>query len=103
MNALLRRLPNALSTLRLALVPVLWLLALEGRPGWVGAGLLLAGLTDILDGQLARRLDAVTPEGARLDSLADNLLALSGAAWLVMLRPDVIAAFWPTLLLWLAL
>jgi phosphatidylglycerophosphate synthase len=101
MNTLLRSLPNALSTLRLALVPLLWIFALQGRLGWVGVGLLVAGATDVLDGQLARRLNAVTPEGARLDSLADNLLALSGAAWLLLLRPDVVAAFWPVLLLWL--
>jgi len=102
MNPLLRSLPNALSTLRIALVPLLWIFALQGRLGWVGVGLLVAGATDVLDGQLARRLNAVTPEGARLDSLADNLLALSGAAWLLLLRPDVVAAFWPVLLLWLA-
>lgn len=99
----LRALPNLLSGLRVLLVPALWSFALADRPVWVGVGLLLAGATDMADGWLARRLDAVSARGAQLDSLGDNLLALSGAAWLLILRPDVAAEFVAPLLVWIAL
>lgn len=89
----MKLLPNALSASRLGLVPVLWALALGGQASALGIGLIAAGATDLLDGFLARRLDAVTATGAALDSLADNLLILSVAAWLVLLRPDVVAHF----------
>jgi phosphatidylglycerophosphate synthase len=85
--------PNAISAFRVALLPILWLLALRGEAHWVAVGLVAAGVSDLLDGHLARRLQATSRLGAQLDSLGDNLLALSGVAWLVMLRPDVVAAF----------
>ena len=92
-SASLRRLPNALSALRLALVPVLWLFALRDAAGAVAAGLVLAGVTDFLDGRLARRLGVASPFGAKLDSLADNALAVSAPVWVALLRPDVIDAY----------
>ena len=93
MRRVTQAIPNLLSGTRLLLVPILWILALQGETTAMGFGLLVAGLTDALDGFLARRLHAVTPAGAALDSLADNLLMLSVAAWLVLLRPDVVAHF----------
>ena len=103
MKSFLGILPNLLSACRVALVPLLWVLAVRGDTAAVGFGLVVAGITDVLDGQLARRLDAATPAGAALDSLGDNLLALSAAVWLVMLRPDVAARFAAPLAIWLAL
>lgn len=97
-----KRLPNLLSATRVALVPILWVLALEGHIVAVGFGLVVAGVTDILDGWLARRLDVVTPEGAALDSLGDNLLLPSGLVWLILLSPHVVAQFAAPLGLWLA-
>lgn len=97
----LKVLPNILSGARLALLPVLWILALRGEIAAVGWCLVAAGASDALDGWLARRLDAATPFGAQLDSLADNLIAPCGAAWLVMLRPDLVDIFWMPLYTWL--
>jgi phosphatidylglycerophosphate synthase len=103
MSPIVRWIPNVLSSTRLALVPVLWVLALRGDVVETGLGLIAAGLTDVLDGYVARRFDVATPAGAALDSLADNLLTLSGVVWLFLLRPDVVAAFaWP-LAIWLVL
>ena len=85
----LKLLPNLLTSLRLLLVPVLWLCALQGQPTWIGVGLLLALLTDVLDGAAARWLDQETTFGAWLDSLADKLLTLSVLGWLALLFPAI--------------
>ena len=65
--------PNAITAVRLALVPVyVWLLF--WTPHQVLAGLLLGGLgmTDWVDGHLARRLGQVTTLGKVLDPIADR-------------------------------
>src|SRR2546421_740756 len=84
------RIPNTLSALRLLLIPVIWGLALTGHGRLVGAGLIVAGASDFLDGYLARRLGQASPIGARLDSLADNLLLVSALVWIVMLHPEAV-------------
>ncbi len=69
--------PNVVTAIRLALIPVyVVLLAQPRRSQWVAAAWLLAGIavTDFLDGQLARRLHQVTRLGKVLDPLADRLL-----------------------------
>jgi phosphatidylglycerophosphate synthase len=82
-----RSFPNPLTALRLGLLPVLWALALARQPVWLAAGLTLAVLSDALDGQLARRWPRFA--NGRLDGLADKLLTLSVAVWLVLLRPAI--------------
>lgn len=70
-------LPNGVTSLRLALIPVfVWLLASYHRSGWLAAAFLLAalGATDWVDGFLARRLGQVSTVGKVLDPLADRLL-----------------------------
>lgn len=70
--------PNLLSFVRLLGVPVfLWLvLALEAD--WWALGLLMAmGVTDYLDGYLARKLDQYSTLGAILDPVADRLYILA--------------------------
>lgn len=69
--------PNAVTAVRLALVPVfVWLLLEPRHKGWWAAAVLLAalGATDWVDGQLARLLDQVTNLGKVLDPLADRVL-----------------------------
>jgi cardiolipin synthase len=83
------RVADVLTGLRLLLLPVLWLAALLGQGRVVGAGLIVAGATDFLDGYLARRLGQTTAAGARLDSIADNLLLLSAAVWIELLHPEI--------------
>lgn len=76
--------PNALSGLRLLGVPAfLWLL-LSGRDGWALAVLALAGVTDYLDGKIARAYNLQSRLGQLLDPIADRLYILStlaGLAW----------------------
>lgn len=64
---------NQLTLLRLALVPVFALCMLYGRPGWALVVFGVAGVTDALDGLIARRTGPTTL-GAWLDPMADKLL-----------------------------
>jgi cardiolipin synthase len=66
--------PNALSLLRLAGVPVfLWLLLGPRADGWALLLLVASGVTDWLDGKLARWFDQVSRFGELLDPAADRL------------------------------
>lgn len=70
--------PNAVSLLRLLLVPFFWWLLLG--PDQIGAAAWLVGLiatTDWIDGYLARRLGQVSPLGVFLDPLADRIMIAS--------------------------
>lgn len=82
--------PNFLTATRLALVPVLWMLALLGKEQIVGSGLAVAAVTDILDGYLARSWNVTSPIGSRMDAVADVLLNFSAIGWLLLLAPGVI-------------
>lgn len=80
-------LPNQITATRLAMVPLLWVLAILNRPVWLGIGVAVAGATDVLDGWLSRRWHQTSDFGSRLDSVADHFLAISVTLWLVLLRP----------------
>ncbi|MFN8126131.1 MAG: CDP-diacylglycerol--glycerol-3-phosphate 3-phosphatidyltransferase [Candidatus Nanopelagicales bacterium] len=86
--------PNALTALRLVLVPVFaWLLLAEDGTNptlRIAAAVvfLVASLTDWVDGWLARRYDLVTTFGKVADPIADKALtgvALIGLSWLQLL------------------
>lgn len=72
--------PNLLTGLRLVLVPVFVVVALDGANTQVAAGwsspvfwiVAVAGVTDVLDGHLARRWDLTSRLGALLDAVADK-------------------------------
>ncbi len=69
--------PNVLSMLRLLGVPLfLWLLVTE-RDGLAVAVLMLSGVTDWLDGKLARSWNQISRLGQLLDPAADRLYILS--------------------------
>ncbi len=66
--------PNALSALRLLGVPLfLWLLLGPQADGWAVVVLMVSGVTDWLDGKLARLLGQSSRLGALLDPAADRL------------------------------
>ena len=67
-------LPNLLSLLRMGLIPLFVISVLEGRPGRALIVFVVAGLTDMLDGFIARFFDQMSVLGAYLDPLADKLL-----------------------------
>jgi cardiolipin synthase len=70
--------PNLLSLLRLAGVPLfLWLLIGLRADGWALVVLMVGGITDWLDGKLARLLDQYSTLGALLDPAVDRLYILA--------------------------
>lgn len=90
--------PNVLSAVRLLGVPLfLWLVLGPEADGWALAVLMLSGVTDWLDGYLARRLRQTSRLGQVLDPVADRLYILAvvlGLAfrdiipwWLALLLP----------------
>lgn len=70
--------PNALSFVRLLLVPVfLWLVLGPEADGLALLVLMISGVTDYLDGKLARSLNQASKIGAILDPVADRLYILA--------------------------
>ena len=87
-------LPNKLTVMRVAAVPffvVLMLVPISGAPceGWCKwtalALFIIASLTDLVDGKLARKYGLVTNFGKFMDPLADKLLVCSALICLVEL------------------
>jgi CDP-diacylglycerol---glycerol-3-phosphate 3-phosphatidyltransferase len=79
-------LPNALTLLRICLIPVFVVVFLAPTPdrSWVAAVIFtVAAVTDLLDGYIARRTGQVTKLGKLLDPIADKLLVLSALILLV--------------------
>jgi len=66
--------PNQLTLVRLAFLPFIIIEMFEGRYGWALLLFVLAGLSDGLDGLLARRLHQQTLLGQYLDPIADKML-----------------------------
>lgn len=68
---------NQLTILRMLLIPAFVILLLYGHRGWALAVFLVAGLTDLLDGLIARMTGQKTTLGAWLDPMADKLLLVT--------------------------
>lgn len=104
--------PNAISVVRIALIVVFVVLLVRHEDAWAIAALAVAGVSDFLDGYLARRLGQTSALGTVLDPAADRLLTLAvviGLAWrdiipgwlvAVLLARDVLVG---GVLLWLTM
>ncbi len=83
-------LPNKLTVLRVLLIPVfLVFLMLDFAPygKWIALGIfILASLTDLADGKIARKYNLVTNFGKFMDPLADKLLTCSAMIALIELE-----------------
>lgn len=88
--------PNLLSLLRLMMIPILIALYLNGHEPWTAFVLVLSGMTDILDGYIARHYGMVTDLGKALDPIADKL---TQAAMILCLTSRYPMMFLPFLLL----
>lgn len=79
-------LPNSLTVLRILLIPFFVGFLLYGHYGRALVTLLVAGVTDVLDGVIARMSNQRTKLGAYLDPLADKLLLTSAFVTLSVLH-----------------
>ena len=70
-------LANQLTLLRMLLIPAFVILVIYGELGWALAVFVTAGITDGLDGLIARRSGQKTSLGAWLDPMADKLLLVT--------------------------
>ncbi len=78
--------PNMLTLVRIILVPIFVILVMQGSFSYALAVFIIAGVTDGLDGFLARILSQQTDLGAYLDPLADKALIISSFVILSILE-----------------
>jgi cardiolipin synthase len=83
-----RTVPNLLSFGRLAATPVLGWLIVSGHTNWATALFAAMGITDYLDGWIARRTNTVTDLGTTLDPVSDRVLVM--AALVTMMVADIL-------------
>ena len=71
--------PNALTGLRFLMIPLYcWVFSIEPEAKfWSAAIFVLASLTDVLDGYIARKYDMTTKWGQLMDPLADKLMQIA--------------------------
>jgi cardiolipin synthase len=84
MNNKIITIPNLLTFFRLALIPVFVILFLFGFEMVAFAVFLLAGLTDVIDGYIARKYQLISKLGKILDPLADKALRMSAVVVFVI-------------------
>lgn len=80
--------PNLLTFLRMGLIPVFASLLFYGYSGWALAVFLIAGISDGVDGFVARRFKQQSELGTILDPIADKLLMT--VAFIVLTMPNVL-------------
>ena len=78
---------NQLTLTRVLLVPVFVILVVYGYLGWALIVFMVAGLTDLFDGLLARTLSRRTTLGAWLDPMADKFLLVT--TFVVLTLPNL--------------
>ena len=78
---------NQLTLLRMLLVPTFAILVWYGYLGWALAAFMTAGITDALDGVLARRAGQPTSLGTWLDPMADKMLLAT--TFIVLTLPNL--------------
>ena len=79
-------LPNKLTLLRIILIPIFMVVLYWGFPGATYVALaifIIASLTDLLDGKIARKYNLVTDFGKFADPLADKMLVTAAMLWFV--------------------
>jgi cardiolipin synthase (CMP-forming) len=82
-------LPNVLTVVRMALIPVFVGALYYQRFGWALAVFVAAGVTDGLDGLIARRLNQYSQLGQILDPIADKLLLVT--SFITLSLPSIFA------------
>ncbi len=92
-------LPNFITLMRMAIVPFFVIAVAEGDFRLALWTLIVAGLTDALDGWMARRFDMESVVGAYLDPIADKLLLVTAYVTLTIpMGQAVVIPVWLTIL-----
>ena len=94
-------LPNRLTMLRIAMIPVYLLLLTGGNWCRFAAGLVFAAasITDYFDGRIARERNLITDFGKFMDPIADKLLVLLPCLYFCATEPFGVADVWPVMLM----
>lgn len=94
-------LPNRLTMLRIAMIPVYLLLLTGGNWCRFAAGLVFAAasITDYFDGRIARERNLITDFGKFMDPIADKLLVLLPFLYFCATEPFGVADVWPVMLM----
>ena len=79
--------PNHLTLVRLVLIPVILYWLMTNQLIWALIFFVLAALTDSLDGSLARKRKQISKWGLILDPLADKLLIILSALFMILYYP----------------
>lgn len=74
---MLKYVPNALTVIRFLLIPIIVIACVQGQYILAIAVLSISGLTDILDGTIARKYNYITDFGKLMDPLADKATQIS--------------------------
>ena len=69
--------PNVLTMIRIALIGVLIYFFVVEKPFWALGTFVIAGITDYLDGYIARKYNLITTFGKMMDPLADKLMVVA--------------------------
>ena len=86
--------PNALSFFRICLIPlIIWLYVVKIQPFWAGYILILSGITDIVDGFIARHFHMISNLGKVLDPIADKLTQAAVLICLIVRFPFMLFPF----------
>lgn len=94
--------PNILTFLRMALIPVFAIFLVYGKEGWALVVFTIAGVSDGVDGFIARRLKQESELGTIIDPIADKLLMTTAFVMLTLPsvigtgRPHLPVPFWVT-------
>ncbi len=74
---------NKLTIFRVVLIPVFLVLAYTGHMRWAFAVFVIASLTDMADGYIARHYNQITDFGKFMDPLADKVLVMAAMCYFV--------------------
>lgn len=81
--------PNIISCVRILLVPLFVHFYISGSVGGAAAVLIACGLSDVLDGMIARKFNMVTDLGKILDPVADKLIQAAMMLCLALKLPQL--------------
>lgn len=83
--------PNAMSVFRLVLIPLfVWLYCFKEEYWYAALVLFVSGMTDIIDGWIARKFNMISEFGKALDPIADKLTQMAVLICLVTRFPMVL-------------